>query len=135
MTRSSSVLLNVLGAFEATYNKAKRRFNNMVRIHCGGAARRLMTVPSHPCCHAMRIHPHLRAGHQLCHGAAPILAARPVWYVYVTASFNPLQRSEGTGDCADGCLAAGSFIVYDDAPFVNLRDCANVSTHPRHDPR
>lgn len=89
MTRSSSVLLNVLGAFEATYNKAKRRFNNMVRIHCGGAARRLMTVPSHPCCHAMRIHPHLRAGHQLCHGAAPILAARPVWYVYVTASFTP----------------------------------------------
>lgn len=28
----TAVLLNVLGAFEATYNKAKRRFNNMVSL-------------------------------------------------------------------------------------------------------
>nr|XP_018265881.1 uncharacterized protein I303_02257 [Kwoniella dejecticola CBS 10117]OBR88039.1 hypothetical protein I303_02257 [Kwoniella dejecticola CBS 10117] len=29
-----AVLLNLLGAFEATYNKAKRRFSNMASISC-----------------------------------------------------------------------------------------------------
>lgn len=79
-----ALLLNVLGAIEATFNKAKRRYTNMVRtgfrFSWSRKSERSLTCPvSHyPVVHDVRHDPHLDPGIQVCHGTASFLAAGSV---------------------------------------------------------